>query len=68
VPPLRATDHADSLEVCRYKLNRLLDERRLSPFDEQQERRYKTLCEMELMFLRADRRIAAKLAEDIRAA
>jgi hypothetical protein len=51
VPPLRFTDNAVSLEVCRLKLKRMVDERNVCPFDDQQERRYRTLCDLEMKFM-----------------
>ena len=63
MPPLRFTEHAESLVVCRHKLDRLLDQRRTCPFDEGQQRRYNRLCAVETMFLQAHTRIATRVAE-----
>ena len=59
--PLRLADKPASLAMCRRKLERMLDERRLCEFSTGQQHRYQELCSYEAMFIRAEKCIAAKL-------
>ena len=55
-------DEADSLKACRNDLDRLLGQRRICGFNEDQQRHYSRLCAVETMFLGAHRGIVASVA------
>lgn len=58
----KSDDEPDSLAACRHKIECLLREPGLFGKDHQQ--RYKRLCDIEATFVRANKRIVAKLAAE----
>jgi len=58
----RSDDEPDSLAACRHEIGCIL--REPGPFGKDQQQRYNRLCDIEATFVRANKRIAAKLAAE----